>query len=183
MNIIILNGPPRSGKDTVARILREQGYNFLHVKFADRLRAAACGLLNVKPLEFEAAKAQDPRIRKTMITMSEEVVKPLFGDAFFAEVAAQRVQQSQARRVLVSDGGFQSEVDHFISSLAQDGFPVTYQVWNLHRRGCSFGDDSREYVYPDPRHGSAAAIYNLAGIEELKVQAVRQVKTIWGDPF
>jgi hypothetical protein len=98
--------------------------------------------------------------REFLIHISEDIMKPIFGQDVFGRAARKLVRESTSPVCFFSDGGFQVEVEE----LRKEG---TVLVFQLSREGCSWGDDSRGYITGDLTCG----IYNegsedwLRGIE------------------
>src|ERR1700753_3374297 len=106
--VVLLNGPPRCGKDTIAQHLIPY-FAFARMKFAAPLKRMAAGLLDMdvsaverhKEAEFnilcrETLKdefGQSPMygpkdtLRKLLIRISEEFLKPTYGDTFSGRLA------------------------------------------------------------------------------------------------
>jgi hypothetical protein len=184
MKILLLNGPPRSGKDEVLKIIARLGYQVHHEKFAKPLRDSVCGLLGISDEDLEERKARDPRVRQLMIGLSERVAKPILGDVFFAEACADRVYRDCrlgiVEQVVITDCGFQHEVDHFIAYLEWLGILPEFQLWTLGRAGCSFEGDSREYVNLDSKLGMTLCIYNGGTLEDLQYLVGHWAKEFFG---
>lgn len=84
--------------------------------------------------------------REFMIHISEDIMKPLYGDDVFGKRAAQVCVDALYfghKNVVFSDGGFIDEV----KALHEEGLEVI--VIRLHRDGYTFVGDSRRYIYPD----------------------------------
>ncbi|UVD31751.1 ATPase [Escherichia phage TR1] len=148
--LIILNGPPGAGKDTVADIIVKLGICKDKVSFKSPMFNVAKSMLSSD--EFDGfIKNYDDReykespheflggmtVRQFMIWISESVMKPVFGD----EVFGKRLAQSLGNGChICSDGGFASEIEPLIES----GVEVT--LVRLHRPGYTFEGDSRSYI-------------------------------------
>jgi hypothetical protein len=163
MKILLLNGPPGCGKDTVVEILKEEGHDFLHVKFAAPLRRAVCGLLDIDEENLDQIKRETPFIRELMIGVSEEVVKKVLGINFFAYEVAAKVKESGKGVVVVSDCGFQHEIEVFISALPK---VAKVQLWKVIRYGCSFKNDSRSWC--DCGYERSVSLLNIGSLEDLR---------------
>jgi hypothetical protein len=152
--IVILNGPPGSGKDTIGAAMAKQEDLVYLSSFKFDLYKATAEHYSVGVFEFIEA-AQD-RVRKeepmaglgglsprgALIHVSEDVCKPKFGRDYFGHQALQRVSSTTLPEdctVMFTDGGFAEEVQVF----ADSGMEVV--VVQLHGRG-DFTNDSRNYV-------------------------------------
>ena len=150
--IVLVNGPPRSGKDTVANLLANHGYQPL--KFAGSLKAGLAGLLGLSIEEyleyFETdAKAEnggpfeDLTPRQALIDLSEEYMKPRFGQDIFGKVAANVAFEVEGD-VVFSDCGFDAEVIPVVHFFGAENC----RVIRLAREGCNWDGDSRTYLNP-----------------------------------
>ena len=188
MRIVLLNGPPRSGKDTVAKALRSSG--FYHVSLARLLKVRAHLLfgLDVPVYFFEETKDQ-PRVefggatpRQVYIDVSEKVVKPIMGRGIWARWLRKSMDNteqvvgffhpSRLKGFVVSDLGFPYEIEPLVR-----GFDPL--IVRLYRPGTSFVNDSREYV-------SAARVpemdlHNNGTQEDLERNAVQAVKAYFSE--
>lgn len=158
--LIILNGPPDSGKDTAADYLAQcYGYTKLEMKGALRKMAIAMATLAMSEkkardlcafLEFNREPKENLRIkqfgnrtwREFLIWISEEVCKPIFGDDVLALAAVKAVRDSGAEHVVFSDGGFQIELNTLYKHLGN------LALVRVHRLDRSFtkAKDSRGYL-------------------------------------
>lgn len=156
--ILLLNGPPKCGKDSVVRALVPY-LKFQHMKFAMPIKRAVAGLLDISEGAIEEYKdIQSPvlqhagtstkehrdTVRKLLITMSEEWLKPRYGKDFFGRVFWQHAKNSASELIIASDCGFAEEVERAVYNAGkQNCFLVRIQ-----REGCTFEGDSRSYL-PD----------------------------------
>lgn len=173
ITVDILNGPPGSGKDTIANELEKLGY--VHLRFKTevyKLTSIITGVpveiierLNnnraakdsrspfLYPVEGYAAlihpfviKGERVSLREMLIHVSENIVKPLLGQQYFGERAAEQVNKLIAEghtKFVFSDGGFPYEL---IGFLARVKGVAAVNVRNVYREGCDFSGDSRTYV-------------------------------------
>lgn len=151
MKVIILNGPPGVGKDTIADLLDLQGYE--KRSFKEPMFQIVDTLLG-RVLYEEFLQRYDDRDlkeshwnaigmspRELMIHISEDFVKPTMGEKHFGVLAARPLRENSM--YVFSDGGFPSEVQ----GLAEAGADVT--VIRLRRKGFSFEGDSRNFILHD----------------------------------
>lgn len=157
-HVLILNGPPNSGKDTIAEYLvKHHGFKQLEMKSALRklaiqlasLQLGELSTVKCKQVEFNKELKDTEKVpafgnrtwREFLIWISETVCKPIFGHNVFARAAAQEVLQSENEFIVFSDGGFAVERD-YLATIAN--------VYVLHvRDGSDWGTDSRGWL-PDP---------------------------------
>ena len=156
--VVLLNGPPRCGKDTAALGL-QQGLHGKHKirlhKFAAPLVAGVRGVFGIsearwtylyataKEIKTEELGGMSPR--EAMIWMSEEVMKPKFGNAIFGRIAADQIAEMPPGVVVVSDCGFCEEIVPMAGLLGWENILIL----QLFRPGCTFASDSRSYITPE----------------------------------
>lgn len=95
--------------------------------------------------------------REFLIHISEDIMKPIFGQDVFGRAARKLVRESNSPVVFFSDGGFQEEVEE----LRKEG---TVLVFQLSREGCAWEGDSRGYTNGD----FTRTIFNTEDEEWLK---------------
>lgn len=180
MKLIIANGPPFSGKDTLCELLREHltGFDLIPLNYKETLYVGVAKRysLSVKAV-FElnadpSAKDQPSTlfngksVRQALIYESEEVIKKDYGEHGVAiktfELLKQRYSSERLKNAVLicSDGGFNSELYAAYRHLGlgvQDVF-----IARMERAGCSFAGDSREYI-----HNPDIIIDNNGGKEDL----------------
>lgn len=157
MLVLILNGPPDSGKDHGAEYLR-YNYGFVALEMKAPLRELAHRISGApslcRELEFDKSRKStekrpefgDRTWREYLIWLSEHVCKPLFGEDVFTRVAVDAVQRARRagfKHVVFSDGGFEVEVRALV-----EAFGAEVLVAQIERPGCGFAGDSRGYVDP-----------------------------------
>jgi hypothetical protein len=151
MNIVLLNGPPRVGKDTVGRALLSLSRSSEVAKFAGELKDAVHRLygLNVPPDYFETRKdepceelhGQIPRA--LYLALSERYFKPMHGPDIFGRLLVKTLRGMEAagkELVAITDSGFREEAEAVLKV-----FPNALLV-RLHRNGTSFVGDSRSHI-------------------------------------
>lgn len=195
MKLILLNGPPRSGKDTAASILYdyigncEDSETFwlpTKEKLSEPIKRAFCGLLELDleadgnlPEPYNTDKEKvipllGVSARQWQIDFSEKFMKPLYGNDIFARLLWQSIDECEATKdsdeewfYIVSDCGFQIEVDTLLHNCA----PEDVLLIRLERAGCSFEDDSREYVTATSPV-ARAAIHNNGTLKDLETAVI-----------
>lgn len=153
--VIILNAPPGAGKDTIGRLLA-QNYDGVHLhSFKQPMFDIAAIILggakyesflrlynNRKTKEIKSPILGNLSPREFMIWISEDVIKPRFGKAYFGERMVESIlSRPDHETAVITDGGFPEET----LALVGAGFEVL--VCRLHRRGYGFGGDSRNYLH------------------------------------
>lgn len=178
MEIIILNGPPRSGKDSIAKYL--EPYDFINIKFSRVLKDAAHALygLNVEYDHFESGKDSPQEEfygltpREVYINLSELYFKPMHGKNIFATLGAKSIQNQIEKgktRFVITDLGFELELDEMLKIFGADSLYFFYVM----RPGASFKNDSRTFmpIYTLFHNNIPFSyIHNREGIEELNLK-------------
>lgn len=152
-NVLLLNGPPGCGKDSIAKELcRINSGQVFHEKFATPIREMICGLLGVSDDVLDSIKDEPQPFldyatpREYMIAYSEDFIKPRLGLDVWGRALRQRIMKTKTENsdsiVIVSDAGFPEEVQAVIDSF---GFSRVILI-ALYRKKCTFVDDSRDYV-------------------------------------
>ncbi len=174
--VIILNGPPGSGKDTIANLLAQQG--FTHRRFKEPLYRLTAMLFDMHPdtlkelatnrdtKDTENIRIQHPKTkvlmtpREALMYTSEECLKPYMGKDFFGKLASSEINSD----TVFSDGGFEEEVDVLLEN---------HEVWifRLHREGYTFERDSRDYLE------KGINIYLEEGKPEQAVETILKIVT------
>ena len=152
--IIVLNGPPGCGKDTIAMRMAEASSSFKVASIKEPMFDIARALLGssgykrfmelyncreTKERTFEFLGGYSPR--GFLIHLSEDFCKPTFGDTYFGQRLLQRVKGLSPKNVVISDGGF----PHELVPVLEEGH--TIMLVRLHRDGYTFAGDSRDYIY------------------------------------
>lgn len=200
VNIILLNGPARSGKDTISNMIKEQlddTHTVFQLKFTNLMDKVAKLILNLNNHDYKEWREdkkdeplllfKDTTMRKFLIAMSEDFIKPQLGSGIMgyhaAKQAVELIQNASMYNkdvVLVfSDCGFQKEFNYFKQTVKQSVLPkgttVDVQLVNVSREGCTFKGDSRETVHDS----NSSLIYNCEDIGSLD-ETVETFLTIKG---
>lgn len=170
--IILVNGPPRSGKDSLAAIFGELR-QAKPIKFADPLRKAVPAMFGMAPdvyhdlIENHKETPTDLLMgmspREAQIWLSEEVMKPRFGKYVFGLVAANAIQAAPYIDTwCFSDSGFTEEAEVIVEAFGAKNVALI----KLEREGCTFAGDSRSYI-------------SLPGVTELTVPNNNSLAVLW----
>lgn len=190
MNIICLNAPPDAGKDKIGKIIADiLGVGVVIDKFAAPLDEIANTLLKMDDAEYHEwreARKEEPlmmwptTMRKLLIGISEDLVKPQMGKEYFGLQAAKRSIQRCKKSynlenftptIVFTDCGFQYEYEAFLKEVCKEIPDVKVHLAQVHRKGTSFEGDSREWVrekYPFATYN----IVNNSSLEHLRDVAV-----------
>ena len=155
MNIFLLNGPPRSGKDATGKLIAQMLPDTSVLKFAEPVKMVAHATMRmlrgegVVPLSeaFDLCKDEPSPYflgktpREVYIATSEAYCKPLFGENIFGQLLATQIKKKKEEGItnfIVTDSGFSGE-----AQVLGEHFGDQIFVLNLHRHGTSFDNDSR----------------------------------------
>ena len=158
MRILLVNGPPRSGKDTVSDMIKKYSSSEVHQeKFAYPMKIVTPMIYSItrhkwtthldtpdyKDIPCPELFGKTPR--EVQIGLSESYLKPLHGKGIFGELAVRRIEtidDKHCNLVIMSDSGFYDEAVMLIDRFGSDAI----ELWRLHRDGCDFKKDSRDYI-------------------------------------
>ena len=181
--IILLNGPPGCGKDTIAKIIKKK-IGSRDYKMAKPIKDAFSALFGIqgallhelleerKDEAFFTAKANITP-REVLIKLSEDFMKPLFGDDCFGHVAVNNLGKIAWKHLTISDSGFNSEVPPICEAFGYDKVKAIL----IKRPNCNW--DSREKLDCKKLGIQEAKINNLYDLELLDAQ-VNRILDDWG---
>jgi hypothetical protein len=145
--IIFVNGPPRSGKDEIGRIMSTSCPHVQTMKFAQPLIDAMQSAFGVSCVDGYDKMARVSELfgrnrREVAIAMSEDFYKPMFGDDVFGKICLQKSLKIDPNKTIVfTDSGFRAEAEpiiaHYLSS--------SIEMVTVSRPGTNFDGDSRSY--------------------------------------
>lgn len=157
MYIIGLNGPPHSGKDTLAdamgRQLDRSVTPYMKASLSMPMRLTVCAMTGLVYSDATYEETKDRRVRDTgrtfremMISLSEDYVIPTYGSDFWGRTLVRTLpHQSLPLLVVIPDIGFNRELPPIIDYVGADYFMLVQLV----RYGRDWGNDSRRYVDPE----------------------------------
>lgn len=194
--IILLNGPPSSGKDTAAKHIyrwakmyevdRKQVWRPALDRMSMSIKRAFAGTMGLPITEdgevqpWESCKEEiipefGVSYRQWQIDFSEHFMKLLYDDAIFGQLAVARIkrrfEKNIANLIVIPDCGFYIEIE----VLYQNFNPEDILLLRCHRDGFTFQGDSRSYV----RAPSGCAVGDLMNEDKDAYLALveRTVKT------
>lgn len=149
------SGPPRSGKDSIAKRLAAliedwHGVQPQLLACSTPMREVVYAMIGhpYDEVHYERHK-DDPQpafggrsIREAMIALSEEHVKPSYGHDFWGRSLLGRRRDPAPRILIVTDCGFPAEVETFTNEYGVGN--VAYP--QITRPGATFEGDSRSFV-------------------------------------
>jgi hypothetical protein len=166
--IIILNGPPRIGKDTLRNKMSEwykgRGIAVNHASFKEPLIKLTCDFYefprqswdNLYEYEDAGGSWKDsPNLylngmtpREALIHVSENVIKPTFGKGTFGTLLGQSLKDGIN---IIADGGFTEEVYGLWEAIDYESCRNMDEIIivKLEEEGFTFGNDSRSYISVD----------------------------------
>lgn len=177
--VIILNGPPRCGKDTVTQYLVSHFPDyFVDLKMAYALKKAAHSILGLHKIDVEYYNAQKdiPQVeffdltpRQFYIALAENFMKPQLGQECFGYAWLRRyhAEQHNKKLAVISDCGFPSELEPLIKTFGADKLLLI----RIHREGHDFRQDSRGYI-PD---GFLPRTYDFENPEGRPMKFISQI--------
>lgn len=154
-NLILINGPARSGKDTIAKLL----FNTLRCakieKFAKPLKEATKAIFSLTDSQwkiFDEEEKDSPNElffnktpRQLQILLSEEFLIKFFGQQCLCKLLYERIKTSKSKTFIISDFGFAREIDFFKDKLHEFNIIVI----KVNREGFTYENDSRGNVFID----------------------------------
>lgn len=153
---LLFNGPPRSGKSTMARSIAAGmpdsrvstiGFSYHLKRFVHGIYLGRQGW-DLDPDAFDANKNDPQELlggmswRQAYIHYSEKVIKPLHGEEWFGEMLVREAMKDDPDVVAVPDSGFRKEGERVVREVG----PENVLLLRMHRTGCDFPCDSRSYI-------------------------------------
>lgn len=154
IKIFLLNGPPSSGKDSLATYIEGINKTFTIDKFARPLKEANKGMFSLTEEEFklydnDAKMKNTPQDRfygkswrQVNIDLSEKFIKSNYDTKFFGLELVTRISNNEKKRILVPDSGFLEEAEPIVEKFGKNNV----YLLKLHREGFTYKGDSRNYI-------------------------------------
>ena len=159
--VIIFNAPPDSGKDVAVeymlKILESEGHKVKHLEFKETLFTLVKSTYGITdevwkglytrqnkeiPSDYLVHNGNPTSPRNALINMSENVIKPLYGEQAFGLAACNSLSDGVN---LFSDGGFNAELLPIIESVGAKNVLIV----KIFRDGRDYSKDSRDYLDND----------------------------------
>lgn len=181
MKIILINGPPRAGKDTAAMIMVRNLRVARHHKLSSPLKS---GIIKIFSLSGRDAKDVEENkdvplemfhgatYRRAQIDLFL-MLKDTYGPEILGELAVRRMKDMAAGHVIISDAGRDDEI---IPLMDKYGSKAIYFLF-VSRPGCMFTNDVRHKLRPEqfmPSH--VASIENIHDRDLYESQVLRVLK-------
>ncbi len=190
--VIFVNGPPRSGKDTVGEIIQTIVPGSRCIKMAHALKVGTHALFrtlhnrltpatlattlqddtyeDMKDVRMPLFYGKTPR--EAYIDVSEKLIKPMFGEDFWGKIVADRIAENPMVKVwIITDSGFEPETRPIIQQVGAENCLLI----RMHREGCDFSSDSRAYLALD-YDMNCRDVYNDASLLDLENEIRNQIK-------
>lgn len=149
-SILILNGCPGSGKDTVSDYL-VKNYNYKTIAFKDSAYKAVYEHYNISKEQYmelyndrslkdtpsELLRGRSPR--SAMQHVIEEIKKPLYGKDYLAKETIEIIQKDVYNNYVISDLGLPEEEIAVHYYLKNENYKIIY----IDRNGYDFSKDTR----------------------------------------
>jgi len=198
MKILLINGPPRSGKDALGievcrRVFRAaNGWHAQRRKFATALKEMTHRLYDIlHDDEYEGHVGQDAyedskdqpssdfrgiTPRQAYIGVSELLMKKLHGPRVFGEILRDNLKHHKTNKVLaaITDSGFPEEAQVMVEEFGRENVYLLH----IHREGATFSGDSRGYVDLDLPMENKLRIKNDGTLDDLAADAEEVLRTI-----
>jgi hypothetical protein len=184
--IVLLNGPPRCGKDAAAMFLKRH-FNVHEIKmslpFKRSLPELFC-LTHEQIKHLEDTKDEPNALfygltwREVQISLSENWLKPIFGVDVMGKLLIRRMKQLVGNfdMLVSSDAGFR---DEWLPIIRWQG-GKNFLLIRIHRDGCSFSNDSRSFIELADMGVTEIDLENKYDLEMYEQQVLRHVERWMG---
>lgn len=146
--LIILNGPPRCGKDTAATAIEDYFGEEVckHIKLSTPLKLIASKIFGKSLEELEEKKDEvlpgmTMSYRDAQIHTFNQLV-PVYGEDWLGKWTVNTLDNYDQSFFVISDGGRSAEIVPLMRALG----PENLLIIQIMREGCSFITDIRSYI-------------------------------------
>ena len=173
--LIMLNGPPGSGKDYATKVIMDELVDEepVHMKLSKPLKDVVSNFFgaSIEQLEENKDKATDfsMTFRDAQINVYEQVAK-VFGRQWLAVSLVNRIKQFDNNFIIVSDVGREEELTTLIKNFGARNILLL----QIYRKGTTFAHDIRQYI-DDPRIMSS--LVRNDGTANFKLELMNEVYT------
>jgi hypothetical protein len=119
--VIIFNGKPKSGKDTLAKYLMDNFFDdMIHLENKSILIKQCCAIADIDIEEWNTIynnykdipwdKLNGLTSRQFLIYVAEKVVKKVLGKDFYGKYLSKEISKSDNKLFVITDGGFKEEL-------------------------------------------------------------------------
>lgn len=183
--IVVINGPPHCGKDTLGQFCALSYKKVINTKMAESLKLGAHALMGLEDAgvdRYEIEKDEptpdffNMTPREFYIKLAENFVKQHCGDEAFGYIwlRKNRFFMKMAKLLVITDCGFDKELQPILRHADTDEMCLI----RLHRDGTDYIKDSRGYIQDVlPRE---ADITNVNGTPEYMFNMFVKHMTRWG---
>ena len=181
--IVLLNAPPRSGKDTLLYGLHNHFDNATIKSYAAYPKKGTHASLGIdcdytyyeglKDTPLPEFFGDTPR--QAYIKHAEQYMKPLYGNDVYARIMANVLGEHTPDLTLIADLGFQEEYDALLPVYGAANILIIY----LHREGYTYEryNDSRRKVKPANEFGSWGIINEEGNVDHMIEQAISIIES------
>lgn len=143
--ILILNGPPRCGKDTAADAITEM-FDAEHIKLSKPLKDFAHYVIGGDLEVLEQNKEKNLPIynmsyREMQIFLFQAIAKGL-GEQWLGKITARNIRNSENDLFVMSDGGRPEDLEPLFRAFPSGSIMIV----QIMREGCFFNNDIRQYI-------------------------------------
>lgn len=185
--IFLFNGPPGSGKDTLAGELASVDFKGRIVKFAGPIKRVMRAIYGAELFDsfdtfekkgIKAAEFFGQSCRDEQIAISEDYLKPRHGEGVFGQLLNLEIDRLNKNELVdnfyVSDSGFRPEAEVLVEKYGAD----RVFLFQIHRPGHTFEGDSRSYIDLSDLGVSCFALHNTGTVADLRKAAFDIIQPI-----
>lgn len=172
--IIILNGPPRCGKDTAAIAVTKnlKEYGCVHMKISQPLKDIARGVFGLPNNQLEATKftviAGHPCSYVDAQIQTYQYLSKVYGADWLGQALVNKINATEFPYIVLSDGGRPADINPLIREYG----PRNLMIIQIMREGCSFSGDIRSYISASPEVQIKPIINDDIVAYKLRVQQI-----------